>query len=162
MALEIIERWVSWLGAVAVLITLAVALLGLWRGFEGLKRAGVVERHPRLVGVQTRACAPLWAVFTAGRAGLSWVTEGQTLAEGVRIRHPLRGDSVLSAVKSTGGSLLVVDEEEILPGRDQLARLGFFVEPTSAIVWGALAQIVEEAPDPIVVLLTGSGFKAVS
>jgi len=53
-----------------------------------------------------------------------------------------------------------VDEEEILPGRDQLALQGFYVEPTSAIVWSALQQLAPQIPGPVVVILTGSGLKS--
>jgi threonine synthase len=56
-------------------------------------------------------------------------------------------------------SMCAVDEQEILPGRDALARLGFYVEPTSALVWSALTHVLADAPDPIVVILTGSGSK---
>jgi threonine synthase len=55
--------------------------------------------------------------------------------------------------------MCVADENEILPGRDALARIGFYVEPTSAIVWSALAQTIRDLPDPVVVVLTGSGYK---
>jgi threonine synthase len=137
-------------------------LLAVGRGFEMLKNAGEIDRLPTLVGVQASACAPLWAVFTAGSAGLGWVTEGQTRAEGVRIKHPLRGDAVLQAIDRSAGKVVAVEENEIIPGRDHLARLGFFVEPTSAIVWGALKQVAGFVPEPIVVILTGSGFKAIS
>jgi len=133
--------------------------LAVGRGFEALKKAGVIQELPKLVGVQARACAPLWAVFNYGAAGLGWVTEGETLAEGVRIKHPVRGDALLQIVAKSGGWFVAVDEEEILPGRDQLAQRGLYVEPTSAIVWSALQQIAGEAPDPIVVILTGSGYK---
>jgi threonine synthase len=134
-------------------------LLGLGRGFAALQTAGMIPAVPRLFGVQARACAPLWALFTAGREGLAFVAEHPTLAEGVRVRFPQRGDAVLAAVKSSLGSLLAVDEEEILPARDELARLGFYVEPTSAIAWAALAVIIQDLPDPVVVVLTGSGYK---
>lgn len=90
---------------------------------------------------------------------MSFVAENRTLAEGVRVRYPLRGDAVLHAVQTSGGVMLAVDEQDILPGRDALARLGMYVEPTSAIVWPALAQIIEDTPDPIVIILTGSGYK---
>ncbi len=137
-------------------------LLGVWRGFKALQEAGIGERLPRLIGVQAIACAPLWAVHTAGAAGLGWVTEGQTLAEGIRIKHPVRGDAVLAAVNASGGTFVTVEEEDILPGQRELAGRGMFVEPTSAVVWFALSQVIEEAPDPVVVLLTGSGFKSIS
>jgi threonine synthase len=88
-----------------------------------------------------------------------WVSEGDTLAEGVRVLHPLRGDAVLQAVSASEGRMLAVDEAEILPGRDELARRGFYVEPTSALVWPALHSLPAEIPAPVVVILTGSGFK---
>jgi threonine synthase len=75
------------------------------------------------------------------------------------VRFPVRGDAVFQAVSDTGGIFLVVDEEEIIPGRDALAHLGLYIEPTAAVVWGALAQVSEQLPDPVVVILTGSGYK---
>jgi threonine synthase len=62
-------------------------------------------------------------------------------------------------VRRSGGSLLAVNEDAILPGRDALARLGFYVEPTSGVVWAALGMILADLPDPVVIVLTGSGFK---
>jgi threonine synthase len=134
-------------------------LLGLFRGFRALQAAGLTDRIPRLVGVQARACAPLWALFSGGPAGLALVVENQTLAEGVCVRFPVRGDAVLHAVQSSRGLILAVDEDEILPGRDNLGALGFYVEPTSAIVWPGLQQVVRDLPDPVVVILTGTGLK---
>jgi threonine synthase len=134
-------------------------LLGLARGFGILRVANDLDGGPEIIGVQARACAPLWAMFTAGGEGLGFVAENPTLAEGVRVRYPLRGDAVLAAVRNSGGTMCAVDEEEILPGRDALAHLGLYVEPTSAIVWSALAQTLYQLPDPIVVILTGAGLK---
>ena len=135
-------------------------LLAVARGFLALKAAGLVERMPKMVGVQALACAPLWALFRYGAAGLGWVSEGETLAEGVRVRFPMRGDTVMQLLAEQDGLLVAVDEPDILPGRDQLARMGFYVEPTSAIVWNALQQVAAELPDPVAVVLTGAGLKA--
>jgi len=73
----------------------------------------------------------------------------------------MRGDELLKAVEASGGRFLAVDEEKILPARDSLAHAGLFVEPTSAIVWAALSDIAAELPDPIVLILGGSGLKVV-
>lgn len=135
-------------------------LLGLGRGFEALMSAGLIDEFPKLVGVQALACAPLWAVYMYGPSGLNWVSEGETLAEGVRTKNPLRGDTILEFLNRRNGSLIAIDEEEILRGRIELNKLGFFVEPTSAIVWNGLQQIIDELSDPIVVLLTGAGYKS--
>jgi len=135
-------------------------LLGIGRGFLALKSAGLIDRFPRLVGVQALACAPLWAEFHAGAVGLSQITEGETLAEGVRIKDPLRREAIFQMLADTGGLFTAVEESKILPGRDALAHLGFYVEPTSAIVWNALEQVIDDLPDPVIVVLTGSGLKA--
>ena len=160
LAYELVEQLGRAPGAVVAPVGQGGLLLGLGRGFERLLHARQIERLPRLVGVQARACAPLWALHTYGPAGLHWVTEEPTLAEGVRVSQPLRGDALLDLLAAGHGLLLAVDEEEILPGRDELARRGFYVEPTSAIVWGALAQAAGSLPEPVAVILTGSGLKS--
>jgi threonine synthase len=147
-------------GCVVLPVGHGTLLLGLQRGFEALRTAGLIQQAPRLIGVQALACAPLWAVHRSGRDGLAWVTEGETVAEGVRVVRPVRGDSVLAAVQASGGSLLAVDEAEIVEGHNALARLGFYVEWTSAVVWPALRQVLAEQPaGEVVVVLTGSGLK---
>jgi threonine synthase len=130
-------------------------LLGLHLGFKALRDAGLIAQIPGLHAVQALACAPLWAVSQYGRAGLDWTGEGATLAEGIRVLHPLRGDFVLNAIGETGGSVLVVDDPEIHAGHGALARLGLYVEPTCAAVWPVLDQVSGD----LVVILTGSGLK---
>jgi threonine synthase len=136
--------------------------MGIASGFENLLAAGRIAQLQQLAGVQAMACAPIWAAFHMGAAGLQWVTEKQTAAEGVRIRNPVRGDRVLQAVKASGGTMLAVEEDRIAPARDSLARMGLYVEPTAAIVWDALRQLRERGPlrEPVVAVLTGSGLKS--
>ncbi len=121
----------------------------------------VEQAVPQLIGVQASACAPFWAMFTAGLSGLGFVAENPTLAEGVKVRFPVRSEAVLQAITKSRGTIIAVDEDEILAGRDELAQRGFYVEPTSAIVWGAMKKC-PSLPDPVVVILTGSGFKFAS
>lgn len=160
IAYELVEQLKQSPGTVIAPVGQGNLLLGVERGFTALKAAGRIDRLPCLVGVQARACAPLWAVSKYGAAGLAWVTEGETLAEGVRLKHPVRGDLVLQAVEASQGLFVAVEEEDILPGRDQLALQGLYVEPTSALVWDALKQIVGSVPEPIIAILTGTGYKS--
>lgn len=62
--------------------------------------------------MQVDSSAPLWAVFEYGAAGLGWVTEGETLAEGVRVIHPLRGNQLLQVVLESEGLFIAVQEED--------------------------------------------------
>jgi threonine synthase len=159
LAYELYEGLGQAPGTILIPVGQGNLLLAVGRGFQRLKAAGLINRMPVLVGVQARACAPLWAVFHYGIAGMSWVAEGETLAEGVRVKNPVRGDAFLSFMKENSGLMVAVDENEIIDGRIALAHQGFYVEPTSAIVWNALQQIIEEVSEPIVVVLTGSGLK---
>ncbi len=120
----------------------------------------MIDCLPALVGVQALACSPLWAAHRGGASALRWIREGETLAEGIRILHPLRGDAVLAAVEASGGTIVAVGEDEIRSGRQALARWGFLVEPTSAVVWPALLDLLPRLRDPVVVVLTGSGYKS--
>jgi len=158
-AYEIVEQLGQMPGTVVVPVGQGGLLLGLARGFETLRIDNQMTAKPRLIGVQAEACAPLWATFSAEGKEPGPIAENHTLAEGVRVRNPLRKDAVIKAVVASGGSMCVAEENEILPGRDALAGLGLYVEPTSAIVWAPLTRMVEILSDPIVVILTGSGLK---
>ncbi|TFH37790.1 MAG: pyridoxal-phosphate dependent enzyme, partial [Anaerolineales bacterium] len=138
IAYELVEQLGKVPGAIVMPVGQGTLFLGVYRGFRALHQAGVIESLPKMVGVQAQACAPIWAVFHAGAAGLGLVQEGPTLAEGIRIVHPLRGDRILAALDESGGMMVAVDEADILPARDQLAGQGLYVEPTSAVVWAAL------------------------
>lgn len=146
-------------GAVVCPVGQGSLVLGAFEGFNALMEAGLISQLPKLVGVQARACAPIWAVYTAGAAGLEWMQEGETIAEGIRTFRPLRGDDVLHAVEESGGFMEAVEEDQIRAARDALARRGLYVEPTSAVVWPALLARLDELMDPVVVVLSGSGFK---
>jgi threonine synthase len=159
-AYELVEQLGTSPGTVILPVGQGNLLLAMGRAFQSLHQAGVIRTIPQLIGVQAQACAPLWTASTQGVAALAGLTEGSTLAEGVRIRAPHRLEALLDIVRASQGSFVAVPEDDILPGQHALAQRGFFVEPTSAIVWNALEQVIDRAPRPIVIILTGSGLKA--
>lgn len=159
LAFELYEQLGVAPGALVTPVGQGSLLLGAHRGFQALLAAGRIERLPKLIAVQALACAPIWAVQQGGATGLLWTKERPTVAEGIRIVRPLRGDLVLSALQETGGHAVAVEEEEIIAGQRELSRRGLFVEPTSAVVWPALAKTLPDLRQPVVAVLTGSGFK---
>ncbi len=158
-ALEVVGQLGRAPGAVVVPAGQGGMLLGMSRGFDALQAANRISGVPAMIGVQAAACAPLTALSDMGMLGLNFVTEGETIAEGVRNRSPLRARAVVEAAARSNGRFLAIDEAAILPGRDALARLGFYVEPTSALVWQALLMLLPALADPVVAILTGSGYK---
>jgi threonine synthase len=136
-------------------------LLGLWLGFRELTRARAIPRLPRLVAVQSAGCAPL-----AGPALGEGPGAGDTIAEGIRVRQPVRPEEIRAAVAESGGRFALVTDSEILAARERLGREGLFVEPTAAVApavaWRLLAEGAFGPADAVVVPLTGHGLKAPS
>jgi threonine synthase len=69
---------------------------------------------------------------------------------------------VLAAVRSSGGAIVSVSDDEIREAQATLARSGLFVEPTSAAAIAGLPHLADRiGPDETAVVpLTGSGLKA--
>ena len=146
-------------GSVVMPVGHGSLLLGIFRGFQALKTAGLLAKIPEIVGVQAGACDPLSQAFQEGEREPVQVPEGETLAEGVRISNPHRGVQVLRSVRESKGRIVSVSESTLKSGREHLAALGFYVEWTSALVWDGIAQVLGEVSEPIVAVLTGHGLK---
>jgi threonine synthase len=139
-------------------------VLGAERGFDELLRTGEIARRPRLFGVQAARCAPYAAAFRAGVEHLVASEIAPTVAEGIATPKPTRVVDVLRAVRDTGGSIVAVEEAEIVPALRDLARRGLYVEPTSAVAAAGLSRLlaagVIRPQEDTVLVLTGSGLKA--
>ena len=135
-------------------------LLGAHIGFARLRVAGFIDRVPRLVGVQSSACAPLARAFRAGGSDADEVEPGATIAEGIRIAAPPRSRQILAAVRDTGGEIVEVTDDEIRASLRTLLAQGLFVEPTSAAAHAGTRQATRQ-DERVVVALTGHGLKAV-
>lgn len=137
-------------------------LLGILRGFESLLRGGQIAELPYFVGVQAAQCAPMAAAYESGLEAIETPSEGPTAAEGVRVRQPSRAESILNFLHKQypgSGSVIGIPEERILPAYSAMARAGIHVEPTSALAWAALEQLVGKVPEPIILILSGAGLK---
>lgn len=135
-------------------------LLGIVRGFQSLRQSGVISQPPYFVGVQAAACAPVVSAFQNRRGGHELtVEERPTLAEGVRVRQPVRLEALLREITPDCGTFVAIEEPEIEQAFITLAHQGVYVEPTSALVWAALERLHVKLPEPIVLVITGSGLK---
>jgi threonine synthase len=123
-------------------------LLGADKGFRELLDAGRIDRLPRLIAAQAEACAPLVH-------GLGTVTPRPSLADGILIPDPVRGQAILDAMADA----VAVGEDEIRAAHESLARSGVLVELTSAVAVAALAKI--DLSGTVVVAATGNGLKTV-
>jgi threonine synthase len=162
-AFEICEQ-LGWKAPDAVIVPAGngTLLLGVYIGFRELRQAGITDHIPKIIGIQSANCAPLFQAFAAGLKEFSRVEKKDTLAEGIAIAEPIRGGQILDAVRESKGELIAVSEAEIKESLKQVCRKGFYLEPTSAATLAGVARYLPSAePDECLVsVITGHGLKS--
>jgi threonine synthase len=139
-------------------------VLGCEIGFSELLRAGEIDTMPRIFAAQPANCGPIAAAFLAGSDTMVATEIRPTIAEGTAIAQPIRLAEVLGTLRETRGGAVMLSEAEIGAATLHLARIGIYVEPTSAQAVAAFGKLLAAgtiAPEQTTVLvLTGSGLKA--
>ncbi|MCX6566480.1 MAG: threonine synthase [Candidatus Aminicenantes bacterium] len=139
-------------------------LIGLMRGFLDLRRAGLISRLPRFVGVQARGCAPIARAFDRHKKTISPVTNPRTVAHAIANPQPPGGKVLLRMLAANRGAMAAVGETEILKAQRALAEYeGIFCDPASATVLAAYLKMTKQGLIPpgarSVLVITGSGLK---
>jgi threonine synthase len=134
------------------------------RAFEELQTLGWAEGElPRIHAVQAEGSAPVVRAFQAG-VEFPEPVKPDTIAKSIAIGNPADGHHVLETLRARGGSAVMVNDEEILRTIQLLAETeGIFTEPAGgATLAGAIALVKDgtiPADEPIVVCITGNGYK---
>ncbi|MFE7082938.1 threonine synthase [Priestia megaterium] len=135
-------------------------LLGAYYGFKELMENQLINKMPKLVAIQAKACAPLAQAFVKGETHAKPIESNPTLAEGIAIAAPARSAQILEAIRATEGEILTVNEGEILKARALLAGKGFYVEPTTAANYAGYLKYNHLPSEKIIIPLCGAGIKA--
>jgi threonine synthase len=141
-----------------------VLMAGAYKGFQDLVMLGWIDRVPKLHCVQSEACMPIVEAFQHQKGHVEATIEGETVAGGIRISNPRRGDQALQAIRASKGVAVAVTDEALLMHQRLLARTeGIFAEPTSCAALAGIAKLLEmsaiDPQDAVVVPLTGFGLK---
>ncbi|WP_455391504.1 threonine synthase [[Eubacterium] cellulosolvens] len=137
-------------------------LLGAFIGFNELFDAGLIDNVPKLIGIQASNCAPLQKAFQNGLKKIPKIDKQETVAEGIAIAEPIRGNQILNAVKVSDGEFIAVDDSEILNSLKYICEKGFYIEPTAAATTAGINKYLEDghSDELIISVLTGHGLKA--
>lgn len=143
-------------------------LVGIFKGFKELKRYGLISFIPRLIGIQAKVCSPIFQAYEERASKVTaWKKEFSTLAKGVAdplIGYEDDGSLTLQSILATGGSVEIIEEEEIRSSAIFLAeREGIYAEPTASISAAALFTLKKQNKikndEKIVCIITGHGLK---
>lgn len=138
------------------------ALVGIYRGFEELYDASLIDKKPVMIAVE--AFGPLEKTIRLNSPVPLEVDGGDTIAFSVATTSAAY--QALQTLQLSGGTGCVVSSEEMLEKQQLLARHeGIFCEPTSAMPLSAVEKLLADGTisntDKVVCVLTSSGLKDV-
>ncbi|SDJ26290.1 threonine synthase [Salimicrobium halophilum] len=171
LAYEIYEQYGEVPDHIIIPIGAGPLLVGCYKGFQELKKAGMIENLPKMVGVQAEACAPIAKAFEQGEEKVGpWKVKEKTVAGGIAdplTSYPDDGTRTLETIRESGGVAIAVSDDEIMRGLSLLAESeGIFVEPSSSTAIAALRKMVDgggmDSDESVVCVCTGHGLKDAS
>lgn len=135
-----------------------------WKGFLEFKEVGLIQRTPRMIGIQAEGAAPLAKAFKEGKNEISTVKNPETIATAIKIGAPASWKKALKAVEESRGLMETVADKEIIEAQKLIARReGIFVEPASAASIAGLRKLVDaglvDKDEEVVCVTTGHGLK---
>ncbi len=136
---------------------------GVYTGFKDLYELGIIDRIPRILGVQSTGCCPF--VNADKVPGHELVpTPEETLADSISVGVPRNPKKAQRAVYASSGRWIAVSDDDILNAMRLLGRNeGVFSEPAGATatagVKAAIAEGIIRANETVTVISTGSGLK---
>ena len=135
----------------------------IWKGFQEWRDAGYIDRVPRMVSVQALGCDAVTQAWEKGRP-LQALDDCTSMVSGIILTNPPDGNLVLEALRESDGWAVSATDDDTYQAQAELAKKeGLFVEPASAITWGAIKSDRQSGrlrgDETVVAVLTGIGFK---
>jgi len=142
-------------------VSAGTLLLGVLKGFKHLLESNVIEAMPKIVACQTQQVSPLYHRLK----NLSYTPPKRitSIADALVSVNPPLLDLMVKSLRELDGDAVMVEEDEIFNAFTELARKGFFVEPSSAVAYAAYRKQLENKEaskdDSALIILTGMGLK---
>lgn len=136
--------------------------IGVIKALEEFLAAGILDGMPNVVALQSEHCAPIATAAQQGLAAPAAVTVSPTLAEGIAIGVPMRGEEILGYIKKYHCKVILAPEDKILAARSALAKKGIYCEHTTAANYAAYlhyCSLYGKTPDSIIPMC-GAGLKS--
>lgn len=164
VALEICEQ-LNWKAPDYVFVSVGDGCIfqGMWKGFKEFHRLGLIDKLPRMIGVQAEGSAPLVHAWENDRS-LCDPLEPHTIADSISVGVPRDQVKALKAVRESNGWFVAVSDDAILDAISILAqKAGIMAEPAGAAALAGLQKMASEGmlqrDASVVVMVTGHGLK---
>ncbi len=135
---------------------------GIGKGLQEMKKLGIIDRVPKLLGVQAEGAKPMMDAFYSGKELVP--SDTNTIADSIAVGTPRNWRRAIHQIRESHGEMIAVSDEEILEAMRTTARLGgVFGEPagiaSAAGLKKALAQNIVKSHETALVMITGNGLK---
>ena len=136
---------------------------GLYKGFSDLLELGLIDKMPKITGVQAEGSRPIYDAIQSGAERVTFV-KAETIADSISVGAPRNWAKALRAMRRSGGTAVSVTDEEILAAIPELARKsGVFGEPAGVTAFAGFKKMAEQGQlgggERVAVVVTGSGLK---
>lgn len=134
------------------------------KGLREAKELGLIDKLPRLAVIQAEGSAPFEHYWARGGAGaFAPVAAPETLATAIRIGDPVSWPKALHEVRTSGGLVEKVTEQEIADAKAVIGKCGIGCEPASASTLAGIRKLtaqgrIDKSAD-VVAVLTGNVLK---
>jgi len=133
-----------------------------WRGYRELKRSGIIDTLPRMIGVQSFNAPPLLEAFRSKAEHVATLPYAKSKISGINV--PFTGDHALAVIRESGGAAVGVEDDAVFEIQQRLGKEeGIWIEPASAAPVAALENLLAEdvlqKDERIVCIMSGAGFK---
>ena len=135
---------------------------GVYKGFYELQQLGLVEKVPRILGVQSEGCEP-FVVASRENCPLQECEEN-TIADSIAVGIPRNPLKALRAIEKSNGKWISVPDSEIINAMSLLGKTeGIFGEPAAVASLAGLRKAIKEGiirkDESVTVIITGNGLK---
>jgi threonine synthase len=138
-------------------------LRGVMKGFDEMRKVGLIRALPRFVCVQAKGCAPICDAWERDADVIRSVSRPNTIAHAIANPRPPSGNAVLRRLRAMDGWCVAVDDVAMVQAQRRLAATGVLGQPEAAASVAAAALLAKRgwcrSDETVVCVVTGSGLK---
>lgn len=165
IAYEIIEQ-LNWVVPDVVIAPVGCGtnLYGIAKGFFEWFEMGLIDKVPRIIGVQPEKADTMYSALYAGEKKARLIARPASLCSAVNIGTPLDDVKLLKVIRDSHGEFEIIDDTTVLESQLDMAKLAsVFTEPSGAIPVACLEKMIANGKikntDIVVCIATGTGLK---
>ncbi len=135
---------------------------GIYKGFAEFYKLGLIDRIPKILGVQSKGCEP-FVVASKNNEPLKECDEN-TIADSIAVGIPRNPIKAINAIKLSMGAWISVSDDDIIKAQALLGKKeGIFGEPAGVAAIAGIKEAIKEGiiknDETVTMIVTGNGLK---